>query len=72
MNGEDAGVEPMMFAGVGGSTLDFGGQWPRLLPSALRVRSLDGDLLAPVIEGGANWRSPPAGADASRPRPDVS
>ncbi len=35
-------VFPQMFAGVGGSTLHFGGQWPRLFPSDFRVRSLDG------------------------------
>ena len=38
----DADIHPQMFAGVGGSTLHFGGQWPRLFPSDFRVRSLDG------------------------------
>ncbi len=38
----DAQILPQMFAGVGGSTLHFGGHFPRLLPSDFRVRSLDG------------------------------
>jgi choline dehydrogenase-like flavoprotein len=38
----EADILPQMFAGVGGSTLHFGAQWPRLLPSDFRVRSLDG------------------------------
>jgi choline dehydrogenase-like flavoprotein len=37
-----ADVHPMMFSGVGGSTLHFGAHWPRLVPSDFRVRSLDG------------------------------
>ena len=32
----------LMFAGVGGSMLQFAGAWPRMLPSDFRVRSLDG------------------------------
>lgn len=35
-------VSPLMFAGVGGSMLQFAGAWPRMLPSDFRVRSLDG------------------------------
>ena len=35
----DAEILPQMFAGVGGSTLHFGGHFPRLLPSDFRVRS---------------------------------
>jgi choline dehydrogenase-like flavoprotein len=38
----EAEILPQMFAGVGGSTLHFGAQWPRLLPSDFRVRTLDG------------------------------
>jgi choline dehydrogenase-like flavoprotein len=38
----DAEIMPQMFAGVGGSTLHFGGHFPRLMPSDFRVRSLDG------------------------------
>ena len=38
----DAEILPQMFAGVGGSTLHFGGHFPRLLPSDFRVRTLDG------------------------------
>ncbi|HEY8869686.1 MAG TPA: GMC family oxidoreductase [Candidatus Limnocylindrales bacterium] len=39
---EDSPVSPLMFNGVGGSTLIFAGAWPRMLPSDFRVRSLDG------------------------------
>jgi len=39
---EDTPVSPLMFNGVGGSTLIFAGAWPRALPSDFRVRSLDG------------------------------
>ena len=37
----DAEVLPQMFSGVGGSTLHYGGHFPRLLPSDFRVRTLD-------------------------------
>ncbi len=39
---DDTPVSPLMFNGVGGSTLIFAGAWPRALPSDFRVRSLDG------------------------------
>jgi choline dehydrogenase-like flavoprotein len=38
----DSDLEPIMWNGVGGGTLFFGAQWPRLFPSDLRVRTLDG------------------------------
>ena len=38
----DAEVHPMMFSAVGGSTIHYGGHWPRLLPSDFRTYSLDG------------------------------
>ncbi|MEP7157891.1 MAG: GMC family oxidoreductase [Chloroflexota bacterium] len=38
----DSPVAPLMYNGVGGSTLIFAGAWPRALPSDFRVRSLDG------------------------------
>ncbi len=38
----DSDVAPLMFAGVGGSTILYAGSWPRMLPSDFRVRSLDG------------------------------
>ena len=38
----DSDMSPLMFAGVGGSMLQFAGAWPRMLPSDFRVRSLDG------------------------------
>jgi choline dehydrogenase-like flavoprotein len=39
---DDTPVSPLMFNGVGGSTLIYAGAWPRALPSDFRVRSLDG------------------------------
>ena len=38
----DSDMEPVMFNGVGGSSLMYGAQWPRMLPSDFRVRSVDG------------------------------
>jgi choline dehydrogenase-like flavoprotein len=35
-------MSPVMFSAVGGSTIFFGAEWPRLMPSDFRVRSLDG------------------------------
>jgi choline dehydrogenase-like flavoprotein len=38
----DADIKPMMFNGVGGSTMLYGAQWMRFLPSDFRTRTLDG------------------------------
>lgn len=38
----DAELPPAMYNAVGGSTIHFGGLWPRLVPSDFCVRSLDG------------------------------
>ncbi|NDK91237.1 GMC family oxidoreductase [Gordonia desulfuricans] len=38
----ESAIAPLMFAGVGGSTVLYAGDWPRLVPSDFRVRSLDG------------------------------
>jgi choline dehydrogenase-like flavoprotein len=38
----DTDLPPSMYSAVGGSTIHFGGLWPRLAPSDFRVRSLDG------------------------------
>ena len=35
-------IEPLMYSGVGGSTVLYAGDWPRMTPSDFRVRSLDG------------------------------
>ncbi|WP_284945977.1 GMC family oxidoreductase [Acidisoma cladoniae] len=35
-------IKPMMFNGVGGSTILYGAQWMRFLPSDFRTRTLDG------------------------------
>jgi choline dehydrogenase-like flavoprotein len=37
-----AEMHSMMWNGVGGSSILYGGQWPRFLPSDFRVRTLDG------------------------------
>jgi choline dehydrogenase-like flavoprotein len=42
MNLDAAEVTPIMFSGVGGSSLMYGAMWLRLLPSDFRVRTLDG------------------------------
>lgn len=42
LNLDSADVTPVMFAGVGGSSLLYGAQWLRLLPSDFRVKTLDG------------------------------
>ncbi len=39
---DDSPMSPLMFNGVGGSTILFAGAWPRMPPSDFRVRSLDG------------------------------
>ncbi|MCT9934462.1 GMC family oxidoreductase [Planotetraspora sp. A-T 1434] len=38
----DSDIVPLMYAGVGGSMTLYAADWPRLLPSDFRVRSLDG------------------------------
>jgi choline dehydrogenase-like flavoprotein len=38
----EAGIRPIMFNAVGGGTIHFGGEWPRLIPSNFRVRSISG------------------------------
>jgi choline dehydrogenase-like flavoprotein len=38
----ESDISPVMYNAVGGSSLFFGAQWPRLLPSDLKVRSVDG------------------------------
>lgn len=38
----ESDVNPLMFAGVGGSTVLYAAHWVRFLPSDFRVRSLDG------------------------------
>ena len=38
----DSDVNPLMWSGVGGSTILYSAHWVRFLPSDFRVRSLDG------------------------------
>jgi choline dehydrogenase-like flavoprotein len=38
----ESDMSPVMFNAVGGSSIFYGAEWPRLLPSDFRVRSLDG------------------------------
>lgn len=42
INDSEAEVHPFMFNGVGGSSVLFGAEWPRFIPSDFRVRSIDG------------------------------
>lgn len=42
INTDDAEVVPLMYNAVGGSTILYAADWPRLLPSDFAVRSLDG------------------------------
>ncbi len=42
VDASEADVDPMMYNGVGGSTVLWSALWHRLLPSDFRVRSLDG------------------------------
>jgi len=42
VNDGDSDVVPLMYAGVGGSMVMYAADWPRLLPSDFRVRTLDG------------------------------
>ena len=42
INDSESAIKPMMFNGVGGSTLHWGAHFPRFRPSDFRVRSLDG------------------------------
>jgi len=38
----DADVHPINFNGVGGSSVFFGGEWPRFIPSDFKVNTLHG------------------------------
>ncbi|MFC7447160.1 GMC oxidoreductase [Rhodococcus daqingensis] len=42
INEDEADIHTLQFSGVGGSTVMFGAEWPRLIPSDFRVRTLDG------------------------------
>ncbi len=42
INVEDSCITPVNWNGVGGSTINFLGHWPRMKPSDFRTRSLDG------------------------------
>ncbi len=42
IDSEESDIVPLMFNGVGGSMILYAGDWPRLLPSDFRVRTLDG------------------------------
>ncbi len=42
VNDADTPIKPVMFNGVGGSTIKWGAQFPRFRPSDFRTRSLDG------------------------------
>jgi choline dehydrogenase-like flavoprotein len=42
INVADSDISPVMFAGVGGSSIHYGAHWMRLKPSDFRVKTLDG------------------------------
>ncbi len=42
INIEDSCISPVNYNGVGGSTINFLGHWPRMRPSDFRAKSLDG------------------------------
>ena len=42
INEEESDIVPLMYNAVGGSTILYGAQWPRFLPSDFRAYSLDG------------------------------
>jgi choline dehydrogenase-like flavoprotein len=42
LNVDDSDMWPSMYNAVGGSSIYFGAEWPRLMPSDFRVRTLDG------------------------------
>jgi choline dehydrogenase-like flavoprotein len=42
VNDDDTPIKPVMFNGVGGSTIKWGAQFPRFRPSDFRTKSLDG------------------------------
>ncbi|MDB6176245.1 GMC family oxidoreductase [Paracoccus sp. Z330] len=42
INVDDSCIAPVNWNGVGGSTINFLGHWPRMKPSDFRTRSLDG------------------------------
>ncbi|WP_418057506.1 GMC family oxidoreductase [Pimelobacter simplex] len=42
INAENSPMDPLLFNGVGGSSILYSGHWVRALPSDFRVRSLDG------------------------------
>ena len=42
INVSESDMDPVMYNAVGGSTIYFGAEWPRLMPSDFRIRTLDG------------------------------
>ncbi|GAA4101574.1 GMC family oxidoreductase [Nocardioides kongjuensis] len=42
INADNSPLEPLLFNGVGGSSILYSGHWVRALPSDFRVRTLDG------------------------------
>ena len=42
INANDSCITPVNWNGVGGSTMNFLGHWPRMRPSDFRTKSMDG------------------------------
>ncbi len=86
INSEDSCITPVNWNGVGGSTINFLGHWPRMKPSDFRARSLDGvaedwpvdyHTLAPFYDmndantGVSGLRGNPAYPDYAPPLPPI-
>ena len=86
INAEDSCITPVNWNGVGGSTINFLGHWPRLMPSDFRTRSLDGvatdwpidyATLAPFYDmndrniGASGLAGNPAYPDYAPPNPPI-
>ena len=86
INSRDSCITPVNWNGVGGSTINFLGHWPRMRPSDFRTRSLDGvgddwpvdyDALAPFYDmndemtGASGLPGNPAYPDYFPPHPPI-
>ncbi|MEC8246381.1 MAG: GMC family oxidoreductase [Pseudomonadota bacterium] len=86
INATDSCITPVNWNGVGGSTINFLGHWPRMRPSDFRTRTLDGvaddwpvdyHMLAPFYDmndrniGASGLAGNPAYPDYTPPNPPI-
>ena len=86
INATDSCITPVNWNGVGGSTINFLGHWPRMRPSDFRTRTLDGvaddwpvdyHMLAPFYDmndrniGASGLVGNPAYPDYTPPNPPI-